>query len=76
MAKTVCKTGDAVRETYTNGDRGWFNDYSYFGCASYPFFARGGYCGDGEAAGVFASYFPTGEPHAYNSFRAVLVVSV
>ena len=37
MAKTVCKTGDAVRETYTNGDRGWFNDYSYFACAPTPF---------------------------------------
>ncbi len=76
MAKTVCKTGDAVRETYTNGDRGWFNDCSNFGCASNPFFERGGYYADGEAAGVFASYYTAGEPSAYYSFRAVLVVSV
>ena len=76
LAKTVCKTGDAVRETYTNSDRGWFNDYSYFGYASYPFFGRGGDYENGEGAGVFASHSTAGEPHAGISFRAVLVVPV
>ena len=76
LAKTVCKTGDAVRETYTNSDRGWFNDYSYFASTSHPFFVRGGNYEDGEGAGVFASSSTTGEPYANNSFRAVLVAAV
>ncbi len=76
LAKTVCKTGDAVRETYTASDRAWFNDYSDFARSTDPFFLRGGTYGNGEGAGAFASSITTGEAYASVSFRAVLLSSV
>ena len=76
LAKTVGKTGDTIKETYTASDRGWFNDYSSFAYSGSPFFVRGGRYGNGEAAGVFASGGTAGEPYEHNSFRAALVVPV
>ena len=72
LAKTVCKTGDAVRETYTNDDKGWFNDYLAVGCTSAPFFKRGGGNAGGDEAGVFASGNASGVMYANDSFRVVL----
>ena len=77
LARTVCKTGDAVKETYTNSELGWFNDYSYFSSVSLPLFQRGGYFENGDGAGVFTSGRTAGEPAtAGASFRAVLVAPV
>ena len=76
LAKTVGKTGDAIKEVWCASDRSWFNDYCHFACSAYPFFTRGGRAGDGEAAGVFASYGTAGEPNEHSSFRAALVPSV
>ena len=76
LAKTVGKTGDAIKEVWCASDRSWFNDYCNFACSTYPFFVRGGRAGDGEAAGVFASSNATGGPSENDSFRAALVPSV
>ena len=66
---TNYKYGDATYETID-----WHQDYAYFVDSSGPFFNRGGYCNDGEYAGVF--YFSDGNGSSYSnySFRLALVV--
>ena len=71
----VGKVGDATKEVYKgSGNYSWApnSDYAYFVYSSYPFFIRGGYCGNGAVAGVFYSYYSSGYRDSDNSFRAVL----
>ncbi len=69
---TVCKTGDATKEVYVSGTTGWFSDYSTFVYSSSPFFVRGGRFNNGSNAGVFYSYYNSGNSGSSHSFRAVL----
>ena len=74
--QNASKYGDAVYETSANGNTSngsWYGDFSYFPSASYPFFLRGGHCGDGSGAGVFAFYDVNGGNISNVSFRPVLV---
>ena len=68
------KYGDAIWETSNgcNGQYSWNADYSYFPCASYPFFIRGGGCGGGSGAGPFFFGDGDGWGNGYYSFRVVL----
>ena len=70
--KTVCRSGDGIKETWISSYRSWFNDYSYFVGSSGPFSVRGGYCSFGDSAGVFYSDYIYGDADSYGSFRAVL----
>ena len=74
--KEVCRTGDGIKETWTSGDRSWFNDYSNCVSSYSPFSVRGGYYSSGVGAGVFYSVNDHGGPHSYISFRAVLARGV
>ena len=74
------KYGDEIFETsYTSYDgtnyagSSWNGDHSSFPFSSKPFFLRGGYCGNGASAGVFAFDDTTGASYSPNGFRAVLV---
>ncbi|MCI8548710.1 MAG: hypothetical protein HFJ38_07505 [Bacilli bacterium] len=70
------KKGDAVKETSTNGDSwngSWNGDYSGFVTTSSPVFDRGGYCGGGSYAGVFAFHYNRGNPSYSHGFRVVLI---
>lgn len=71
LAKGV--KGDAVYETSNgySGSYSWNSDYSLFPYASYPFFKRGGYRGNGSDAGLF--YFCYDDGVSYGS-RPCLVV--
>ena len=51
----------------------WNKDYSYVVSSSYPVLLRGGNCGSGEGAGVFASSGVDGSAGYYCSFRPVWV---
>ena len=70
--KTVCRSGDGIKETWISSNRSWFNDYSYFVYSSDPFSVRGGYCSYGDGAGVFYSSYYYGGASSDYSFRAVL----
>ena len=70
--KTVCRSGDGIKETWISGSRSWFNDYSGFVGSRVPFSIRGGICSDEEFSGVFYSGIGSGGPDSDVSFRAVL----
>ena len=70
--KTVCRSGDGIKETWISSDRSWFNDYSDFVGSSDPFSLRGGGYFDGDSAGVFGSGNGSGGAYSGGSFRAVL----
>ena len=70
--KTVCRSGDGIKETWVSSDNSWFNDYSYFVYSGDPFSARGGIYFDEELSGVFFSLYYNGALHSVISFRAVL----
>ena len=70
--KTVCRSGDGIKETWISSDRSWFNDYSYFVSSDGPFSVRGGIYDSEEDSGVFFSYYDYGVPYSNISFRAVL----
>ena len=70
--KTVCRSGDGIKETWISGSRSWFNDYSDFVLSSYPFSVRGGSYSNGDGAGVFCSGSYDGFAYSSGSFRAVL----
>ena len=74
--KEVCRTGDGIKETWISGSDSWFNDYSYCVGSYDPFSMRGGYCYNGDHAGVFCSAYYYGSPYSYISFRAVLARGV
>ena len=59
--------GDATTEI-----KGWNEDYSYFVYSSYPWFIRGGDCGNGTIAGVLALTSHSGHAYSFSSARAVL----
>jgi prepilin-type N-terminal cleavage/methylation domain-containing protein len=75
-ALTVSSKGEALYETSANGTdsaTSWYGDYSYTPRTDNPWFLRGGYYGDGSAAGTASFYRFTGI--AYNlSFRPTLLV--
>ena len=70
--KTVCRSGDGIKETWISSNRSWFNDYSYFVGSSNPFSLRGGSYGSEDYAGVFYSGSYYGNAYSGGSFRAVL----
>ena len=70
--KTVCRSGDGIKETWISSYRSWFNDYSYFVVSGGPFSIRGGHCAYGDNAGVFCSHGVNGGAYSNRSFRAVL----
>ena len=66
--------GDAVYETSSKGDgtqSSWNGDYSYFPYLGYPFFTRGGSCGDTASAGVFCFDLNWGGSSRGYGFRVV-----
>ena len=67
--------GDAILETSTTGagSNSWNGDYSYFSHTSYPFFIRGGSCGDSSVAGLFTFSYTYGDPRCTYGFRSILV---
>ena len=75
--------GDATGEmgpfkTYLDGDNNsryhnsWYGDDSHFGDSTYPWFHRGGGCGNGVLAGQFNFDRGTGGAHTNFGFRLVL----
>ena len=74
--KTVCRSGDGIKETWVSSYRSWFNDYSDFVLSSLPFSVRGGGYGHGDNAGVFYSSNNDGGAYSSGSFRAVLACGV
>ena len=70
--KTVCRSGDGIKETWISSNRPWFNDYSYFVYSSNPFSLRGGSCYSEDYSGVFSSDSYYGPARSNDSFRAVL----
>ena len=74
--KTVCRSGDGIKETWISSNRPWFNDYSNFVYSRYPFSMRGGNFEDVDNAGVFSSLSYYGGAYSYGSFRAVLACGV
>lgn len=65
--------GDAIRETSLDSEHSWYNDCGLYPDYNEPFFVRGGYFGNKEAAGLF-KYNRNNGSNVYNSsFRAVLV---
>ena len=70
--KTVCRTGDGIKETWVSSSRSWFNDSSHFVRSTSPFSIRGGSYSNGGSAGVFYSNHSYGSAYSYNSFRTVL----
>ena len=70
--KTVCRSGDGIKETWISSNISWFNDYSIFVYSSFPFSVRGGFCSYDGVAGVFFSSSFSASADGYRSFRAVL----
>ena len=70
--KTVCRSGDGIKETWISGASSWFQDWSNFLYSSVPFSLRGGNYYNEDAAGVFCSGSLHGGANADVSFRAVL----
>ena len=75
--------GDATGEmgpfkAYLDGDNGsryhniWYGDFSYFVDSTYPWFDRGGHCGDGVLAGQFYFVGYAGGTYTGIGFRVVL----
>ena len=60
-------SGEATTET-----KSWNGDCAYFVCSSAPWFGRGGNCGDGVGAGVFAFVDLYGFARSDYSTRVVL----
>ena len=70
------RLGDATGEIVLSSGSGWYSDYAYFLSSRISWFFRGGYCYDGDNAGVFGFPFPyDGCGLCYNSAsgRATLV---
>ena len=70
--------GHALHETKTQrpvneNNQSWGSDYSYFVDADTPWFPRGGYGGNSEYAGIFASYYSTGFTYNAYGFRVALL---
>ena len=59
--------GDATGET-----RSWYSDSANFPFADYPWFRRGGYCGNGSNAGVFNFNDCHGHAGTIYGFRVTL----
>ena len=74
--KTVCRTGDGIKETWISSYRSWFNDDSRFVNSDFPFSLRGGSYGNEDGAGVFCSSYSSGHPDSSVSSRAVLARGV
>ena len=70
--KTVCRSGDGIKETWISSNLSWFNDSSDFVYSSYPFSLRGGTYRYEDGAGVFCSVYNNGNAGGFGSFRAVL----
>ena len=70
--KTVCRTGDAIKEVWAASGCAWFYDKCYFLYAAIPFSTRGGKFSNGDDAGVFAANTSNGNYKVNHSFRAVL----
>ena len=70
------KLGDATKETLATFGKtwggGWYSDYAFFPSSSFPWFARGGYYGNGTNAGVFYFNYSYGGDYYNYSARAVL----
>ena len=70
------KYGDAVYETSLNSaspyTSGWYGAYTVFPFSGGPFFFRGGGCGSGANAGVFAFSHSNGVAYNDSGFRVVL----
>ena len=72
--------GHALYETknvqsVSSYDQSWGGDHSNFVNSSYPWFARGGYPGNGSSAGLFGSNDGDGNTSSSNGFRVALLVN-
>ena len=74
--KTVCRSGDGIKETWISSNLSWFNDCSAFVRSRGPFSLRGGNCLNADSAGVFFSDYHDGRARSNASFRAVLACGV
>ena len=69
-ASSASNLGDALGETQS-----CYKDYNGFVVASYPWFIRGGYNGNGVIAGGFYFGSSSGDAHSSVSFRSVVLTS-
>ena len=67
--------GDGVRETSTGGtgNTSWYQDFSIFPGANFPFFIRGGCIWNLEGTGIFNFAYNDGYGYFIGGFRSVLV---
>ena len=67
--------GDAIQEIYLSNNTGWNQDYVDFVSWGCPFLIRGGYCSNGDRAGLLGSYGVDGGLSENDdlTFRVVLV---
>ncbi len=61
---------DNIKRYHNN----WYGDHSYFVYSTYPWFGRGGYCGDGVLAGQFHFSRGTGGVDTLVGSRLVLTI--
>ena len=59
-------------DTVTRNKSSWYNDYAQFAYSSRPWFARGGYCKNGDSTGTFSFYNYNGGANTDSSFHIVL----
>ena len=67
--------GQALYETNdgnNNSTAQWNGNYMYFVESLGPWFARGGYYGDGSGAGLFDASYGNGHAYFYNAIRVAL----
>jgi hypothetical protein len=75
-ALAISHKGDATYEisNNTNGAYAWHSDHSYIPNTTYPWFLRGGHCGQTINAGPFYFGYSNGSAANNYSFRATIVI--
>ena len=78
ITKTVCKTGDAMKETYTGNDgknRSWFWDLVEVPSNNFPFLERGGDATNEDAGicGSFANEGTAGGNYTWSGWRVSMI---
>jgi hypothetical protein len=63
---------DNIKRYHNN----WYGDHSYFVDSTYPWFSRGGVCGNGVLAGQFYFFRSPGGVYTYGGSRLVLAAKI
>ena len=77
-SQTVCKTGDAIKETWIVGNYSWFDEMSNFAMSNYPFQTRGGSHLAETDAGLFCGNISKGNTTSmwYNTSSRVILAGL